>query len=69
MLVFALNMSGVFEFGLGATGVGSNLQMKGGYAGSFFTGVLATVVATPCSAPFLAPRSAPRSRCPSRSRS
>jgi thiol:disulfide interchange protein DsbD len=55
MLVFALSLSGVFEFGLRATGVGSNLQMKEGYAGSFFTGVLATVVATPCSAPFLAP--------------
>ena len=55
MLVFALNMSGVFEFGLSATGVGSNLQTKSGLAGSFFTGVLATVVATPCSAPFLAP--------------
>jgi thiol:disulfide interchange protein DsbD len=55
MLVFAMNMSGVFEFGLSATGVGSDLQMKSGYAGSFFTGVLATVVATPCSAPFLAP--------------
>jgi thiol:disulfide interchange protein DsbD len=48
-------MSGVFEFGLSATAVGSDLQMKSGYAGSFFTGVLATVVATPCSAPFLAP--------------
>lgn len=55
VLVFALNMSGVFEFGLGATSVGSDLQMKSGLAGSFFTGVLATVVATPCSAPFLAP--------------
>ncbi len=55
MLVFALAMSGVFEFGLGATGVGSGLQRKEGLAGSFFTGVLATVVATPCSAPFLAP--------------
>lgn len=53
MLVFALNLSGVFEFGLRATGVGSNLQTKTGFAGSFFTGVLATVVATPCSAPFL----------------
>ena len=31
------------------------LQTKSGYAGSFFTGILATVVATPCSAPFLAP--------------
>ena len=48
-------MSGLFEFGLGATGVASQLQTKSGYAGSFFTGVLATLVATPCSAPFLAP--------------
>ena len=55
MLVFALSMSGVFEFGLSATGVGAKLQSKDGYSGSFFTGVLATVVATPCSAPFLAP--------------
>ncbi len=55
MLVFGLSMSGVFEFGLGATGVGASLQSKSGYAGSFFTGALATVVATPCSAPFLAP--------------
>ena len=55
MLVFAMNMSGVFEFGLSATGVGANLQSKTGLIGSFFTGVLATVVATPCSAPFLAP--------------
>jgi thiol:disulfide interchange protein DsbD len=55
MLVFALAMSGVFEFGLGATGLGARLHMREGLAGSFFTGVLATVVATPCSAPFLAP--------------
>jgi thiol:disulfide interchange protein DsbD len=55
MLAFGMNMSGVFEFGLRATAVGSDLQSKSGYAGSFFTGVLATVVATPCSAPFLAP--------------
>jgi thiol:disulfide interchange protein len=55
MLVFALSLSGVFEFGLSAMGIGSKLQTKDGYAGTFFTGVLATVVATPCSAPFLAP--------------
>ncbi len=55
LLVFGMNMSGVFEFGLRATAVGGELQMKSGYAGSFFTGILATVVATPCSAPFLAP--------------
>ncbi|HVZ64060.1 MAG TPA: thioredoxin family protein [Lacunisphaera sp.] len=55
LLIFALNMSGLFEVGLSATGVGGELQMKEGFAGSFFTGALATLVATPCSAPFLAP--------------
>jgi thiol:disulfide interchange protein len=55
MLLFALNLSGVFEFGLAATRVGGSLQGRGGFVGSFFTGLLATVVATPCSAPFLAP--------------
>lgn len=55
LLIFALSMSGLFEVGLSATAVGSGLQSKSGYAGSFFTGILATVVATPCSAPFLAP--------------
>ncbi len=55
MLAFALNMSGVFEFGLSATGFGSGLQSKSGLIGSFLTGVLATVAATPCAAPFLAP--------------
>lgn len=55
LLLFALNMSGLFEIGLSATGVGGHLQMKEGFAGSFFTGALATLVATPCSAPFLAP--------------
>jgi len=55
MLIFALSMSGVFEFALRATAIGGELQSKSGYTGSFLTGVLATVVATPCSAPFLAP--------------
>ncbi|HEY4989239.1 MAG TPA: protein-disulfide reductase DsbD domain-containing protein, partial [Opitutaceae bacterium] len=55
MLAFALNMSGVFEFGLTATGFGSSLQSKSGLIGSFLTGALATVAATPCAAPFLAP--------------
>lgn len=53
MFVLALNMFGVFEIGASATSVGGNLQSKQGLAGSFFSGVLATVVATPCSAPFL----------------
>ena len=55
ILAFALNMSGVFEFGLTATGIGSGLQSKSGLLGSFLTGALATVAATPCAAPFLAP--------------
>ena len=55
MLIFALNLSGVFEFGLAATGLGGSLQTRAGLGGTFFSGVLATVVATPCSAPFLAP--------------
>jgi len=55
LLIFALNMSGLFEVGLSATGAGASLQSKEGLAGSFFTGALATLVATPCSAPFLAP--------------
>ena len=53
VLVFALNLFGVFEISppqavmriAGATGEGN--------AGSFFQGVFATVLATPCTAPFL----------------
>jgi len=55
LLIFALNLSGLFEVGLSATGAGAELQSKEGLGGSFFTGALATLVATPCSAPFLAP--------------
>ncbi|MGE9292779.1 MAG: protein-disulfide reductase DsbD family protein [Puniceicoccales bacterium] len=55
LLAFGLNMSGVFEVGMSAVGVGSNLTAKPGLTGSFFSGVLATLVATPCAAPFLAP--------------
>ena len=52
-LIFALNMAGLFEIGTSAVGVGAQLQAKQGMAGSFFSGLLATIVATPCSAPFL----------------
>ena len=55
LLIFALNLSGLFEVGLSATGAGASLQSREGLSGSFFTGMLATLVATPCSAPFLAP--------------
>ncbi|HEY0961025.1 MAG TPA: thioredoxin family protein [Pseudomonadales bacterium] len=51
--VMGLSLSGVVEFGTSIMGVGSALQEKEGYAGSFFTGVLASVVASPCTAPFM----------------
>lgn len=55
ILIFALNLSGVFEIGTSVMNVGSQLGRKSGFAGSFFSGFLATLIATPCSAPFLAP--------------
>lgn len=54
MFVVGLNLSGVFVIGGSIAGVGSSLADRGGYSGSFFTGVLATIVATPCTAPFMA---------------
>jgi thiol:disulfide interchange protein DsbD len=55
MLLFFLGLAlaGQFEIGLTLTSAGGSLAQKQGYAGSFFTGVLAMVVATPCTAPFM----------------
>jgi thiol:disulfide interchange protein DsbD len=55
MLLFFLGLAlaGQFEIGLSLTSAGGALAQKHGYAGSFFTGVLAMVVATPCTAPFM----------------
>ncbi len=52
-LALGLSMSGVFELGGSLAGKGDSLTRKNGLAGSFFTGILATVVATPCTAPFM----------------
>ena len=54
LLVFAvgLNLSGVFEFG--GINAGDALTRRGGWVGSFFTGILAVAVAAPCTAPFMA---------------
>jgi thiol:disulfide interchange protein DsbD len=54
-LLFGLNMAGMFEIGMSATGIGSGSEkrVKNELAGSFFSGILAVIVATPCSAPFL----------------
>jgi DsbC/DsbD-like thiol-disulfide interchange protein/cytochrome c biogenesis protein CcdA len=53
LFFLGLSLAGQFEIGLTLTGAGGSLAAKQGYAGSFFTGVLAVVVATPCSAPFM----------------
>jgi thiol:disulfide interchange protein len=53
MFFFAMSLAGQFDIGLSLTSVGGGLAQKQGYAGSFFTGVLATVVATPCTAPLM----------------
>ncbi|WP_158941932.1 protein-disulfide reductase DsbD [Granulicella sp. S190] len=53
LFFFALSLAGQFDLGLSLTSVGGGLAQKQGYAGSFFTGVLATIVATPCTAPLM----------------
>jgi len=55
MVMVALSLFGVVEFGTNLTGVGGNLANKSGYAGSFWSGALAVLLATPCTAPFMAP--------------
>lgn len=53
LLAIGLNLSGVFEIGMGVMGTGQSLAGRSGHTGSFFTGLLAVVVATPCTAPFM----------------
>jgi len=53
LFLFALSLAGQFDLGLSLTSAGGELAKKEGYAGSFFTGVLATIVATPCTAPLM----------------
>jgi thiol:disulfide interchange protein DsbD len=53
LFFFALSLAGQFDLGLSLTSAGDSLTRKEGFAGSFFTGVLATVVATPCTAPLM----------------
>jgi thiol:disulfide interchange protein DsbD len=48
-----LALAGAAELGTRWMGVGQSLTQSRGLAGSFFTGVLATVVASPCTAPFM----------------
>ena len=53
LFFLGLSLAGMFEIGLTLTSAGGSLAAKNGYAGSFFTGILAMVVATPCTAPFM----------------
>jgi thiol:disulfide interchange protein len=55
VLVFALNLFGVFEISLPQTMTSGLLSStdRNDDLGSFFQGVFATVLATPCTAPFL----------------
>jgi thiol:disulfide interchange protein len=53
LFFMALSLAGMFDLGLTLTSAGDGLARKSGYAGSFFTGVLATVVATPSTAPLM----------------
>ncbi|MEM8952531.1 MAG: protein-disulfide reductase DsbD domain-containing protein [Verrucomicrobiota bacterium] len=53
MIILALSLFGVFEFGTSLAGVGGNLTSGTGYGASFWSGALATLLATPCTGPFL----------------
>ena len=51
MLGIGLILLTSINIGAGLTTLGSSVQSKNSYSGSFFTGVLAVVVASPCTAP------------------
>ena len=51
--ILGLSMFGVFEIGTRLTALGSAFAARSGWAGSFFSGLLAVAVATPCTAPFM----------------
>ena len=55
VFLFALNLFGVFEITLPGSAATSldHASSRGGYGGSFFQGLFATLLATPCTAPFL----------------
>ncbi len=53
MFAIGLYLAGLFEIGGSVAGVGAGLASRGGYSGSFFTGMLAVVAAAPCTVPFM----------------
>lgn len=53
LFILSLNLFGLFEFVTpGGAKLGST-ELKEGFAGDFFSGILTTILSTPCSAPFL----------------
>ncbi|WP_309381780.1 protein-disulfide reductase DsbD family protein [Cerasicoccus frondis] len=55
VFVFSLSLSGLFEFGVSAVGLGSQWSSRAGLVGTFCSGLFAVAVGAPCAAPFLAP--------------
>lgn len=53
LVLFALNLFGVFEVGMNAQSFHEKAQETSGVKRSVWEGVLAVILATPCSAPFL----------------
>jgi len=53
LFAMALNLFGLFEFKTPGGSKLGNVDIKDGFAGDFFSGILATILSTPCSAPFL----------------
>lgn len=53
LTIMALSMLGMFFIQVSTGGKLDSLSRKSGLAGSFFTGVVATILSTPCTAPYL----------------
>lgn len=53
LLLFALNLFGVFQIQVGASALSAEADKRDGLTRSFLEGVLTVILATPCSAPFL----------------
>ena len=51
--VLGLNLSGVFQLGLGVQARAGSIRAAGIHADALLTGLLATIVASPCTAPFM----------------
>ena len=51
--VLALNLSGVFQIGVGLQALTGGIRARGEHADALLSGLLATLVASPCTAPFM----------------